>query len=73
MFLCLQVINEGNSRENRKEGDMALALANYLMQQGFTPDDITILAAYSGQMFYMRKVWLLTSLLIAITFTTGFL
>ncbi|KAF9797452.1 hypothetical protein SFRURICE_005928, partial [Spodoptera frugiperda] len=50
-----EVINEGNSRENRKEGDMALALANYLMQQGFTPDDITILAAYSGQMFYMRK------------------
>ncbi|XP_022837763.1 NFX1-type zinc finger-containing protein 1-like [Spodoptera litura] len=49
------VINEGNSRENRKEGDMALALANYLMQQGFTSDDITILAAYSGQMFYMKK------------------
>lgn len=33
-----------------------LALANYLMQQGYTAEDITILAAYSGQMFYMRKV-----------------
>ncbi|CAH0691773.1 unnamed protein product [Spodoptera exigua] len=50
-----QVSNEGNSRENRKEGDMALALANYLMNQGFSSEDITILAAYSGQKFYMKK------------------
>lgn len=35
---------------------MTLALANYLMQQGYNAEDITILAAYSGQMFYMRKV-----------------
>ncbi|KAJ8721998.1 hypothetical protein PYW08_004400 [Mythimna loreyi] len=46
---------ESNSKANHKEADMALALANYLMQQGYTSDDITILAAYSGQMFYMRK------------------
>lgn len=26
------------------------------MQQGYEPTDITILAAYSGQMFYMKKV-----------------
>ncbi|KAH9628815.1 hypothetical protein HF086_004975 [Spodoptera exigua] len=52
------VSNEGNSRENRKEGDMALALANYLMNQGFSSEDITILAAYSGQKFYMKKVFI---------------
>ncbi|KAJ8731482.1 hypothetical protein PYW07_004646 [Mythimna separata] len=46
---------DSNSKANHKEADMTLALANYLMQQGYTADDITILAAYSGQMFYMRK------------------
>nr|XP_021188213.2 NFX1-type zinc finger-containing protein 1 isoform X1 [Helicoverpa armigera] len=48
-------LHDSNSRANFKEADMTLALANYLMQQGYVADDITILAAYSGQMFYMRK------------------
>lgn len=26
------------------------------MNQGYEPQDVTILATYSGQMFYMRKV-----------------
>ncbi|KAJ0176718.1 hypothetical protein K1T71_007897 [Dendrolimus kikuchii] len=46
---------ENSSKSNQKEGNIVLAVANYLMQQGYTADDITILAAYSGQMFYMRK------------------
>ncbi|XP_052747658.1 NFX1-type zinc finger-containing protein 1-like, partial [Galleria mellonella] len=48
-------IDDSNSRTNHKEADLALGLANYLMQQDYNPEDITILAAYSGQMFYMRK------------------
>lgn len=41
---------------NNKEGDLTLSLANYIMQQGYKSDEVTILTAYSGQMFYMKKV-----------------
>ncbi|CAH0585816.1 unnamed protein product [Chrysodeixis includens] len=47
--------SDSNSRSNNTEADMTLALANYLMQQGYKPEDVTILAAYSGQMFYLKK------------------
>ncbi|KAM3965335.1 NFX1-type zinc finger-containing protein 1-like [Aphomia sociella] len=47
--------NDSLSRSNTTEADVALSLANYLMQQDYNPEDITILATYSGQMFYMRK------------------
>ncbi|XP_060803319.1 NFX1-type zinc finger-containing protein 1 [Amyelois transitella] len=50
-----QEADEGSSRTNRDEADIALGLANYLIQQDYAPTDITILAAYSGQMFYMKK------------------
>ncbi|KAI8436677.1 hypothetical protein MSG28_010165 [Choristoneura fumiferana] len=50
-----QCDDDSSSRTNTFEGDMALRLANYLMQQGYQPQDVTILAAYSGQMFYLRK------------------
>ncbi|XP_041979115.1 NFX1-type zinc finger-containing protein 1-like [Aricia agestis] len=43
------------SKSNPKEADMVLLLANYLMQQGYDAKDVTILAAYSGQMFYMKN------------------
>lgn len=57
--LYFQDTSESNSRSNNTEADMALALANYLMQQGYEPEDVTILTAYSGQMFYMKKVRIL--------------
>ncbi|CAH2096329.1 unnamed protein product [Euphydryas editha] len=50
-----EVEEDSSSRTNKKEADMTLSLANYIMQQGYEPEDVTILAAYSGQMFYMRK------------------
>ncbi|XP_059049950.1 NFX1-type zinc finger-containing protein 1-like [Achroia grisella] len=50
-----QETDDSMSRTNHKEADLALGLANYLMQQDYKPEDVTILAAYSGQMFYMRK------------------
>ncbi|XP_023934805.1 NFX1-type zinc finger-containing protein 1 [Bicyclus anynana] len=58
-----EVVDDSASKTNEQEGDLVLGLANYLMQQDYKPEDITILAAYSGQMFYMRKqrskyVWL---------------
>ncbi|CAH2096340.1 unnamed protein product [Euphydryas editha] len=54
-----EVEEESSSKTNKKEADMTLSLANYIMQQGYEPEDVTILAAYSGQMFYMRKQRLL--------------
>ncbi|XP_049873324.1 NFX1-type zinc finger-containing protein 1-like isoform X3 [Pectinophora gossypiella] len=48
-------VADSGSRSNELEADMTLKLANYLMQQGYAPGDITVLATYSGQMFYMRK------------------
>lgn len=57
MMNCFQVNpNDSNSKANHKEADLTLALANYLIQQGCHSGDVTILATYSGQMFYMRKV-----------------
>ncbi|XP_061715965.1 NFX1-type zinc finger-containing protein 1-like isoform X2 [Cydia pomonella] len=47
--------DENSTRTNTLEADFTLRLANYLMQQGYKPDDVTIVAAYSGQMFYMRR------------------
>ncbi|XP_069362838.1 NFX1-type zinc finger-containing protein 1-like [Maniola hyperantus] len=50
-----EVEGDSASKLNQNEGDMVLGLANYLMQQGYQPEDVTILAAYSGQMLYMKK------------------
>lgn len=35
-----------------------MALARYLVQQGYNPENITILTTYTGQMFLLRQVWL---------------
>ncbi|XP_063624755.1 NFX1-type zinc finger-containing protein 1-like [Cydia splendana] len=50
-----QCEDDSSSRTNTQEADLVLRLANYLMQQGYKPEEVTILAAYSGQLFYMRK------------------
>ncbi|XP_047991691.1 NFX1-type zinc finger-containing protein 1-like isoform X2 [Leguminivora glycinivorella] len=50
-----QCEDDSSSRSNPQEADLVLRLANYLMQQGYKPEEVTILAAYSGQLFYMRK------------------
>ncbi|XP_061715975.1 NFX1-type zinc finger-containing protein 1-like [Cydia pomonella] len=47
--------DDSSSRSNTQEADLVLRLANYLMQQDYAPEEVTILAVYSGQMFYMRK------------------
>ncbi|XP_013143932.1 PREDICTED: NFX1-type zinc finger-containing protein 1-like [Papilio polytes] len=48
-------VDESSSKCNEKEGDLALGLANYLVQQDYAAEDVTILTGYSGQMFYLRK------------------
>ncbi|CAF4881675.1 unnamed protein product [Pieris macdunnoughi] len=46
---------DSTSKFNSKEADVALRLANYLMQQGYDPQDITLLCCYTAQMFYMKR------------------
>ncbi|XP_046965728.1 NFX1-type zinc finger-containing protein 1-like [Vanessa cardui] len=50
-----EVVEDSSSKTNKEEADLILGFANYIMQQGYQPQDVTILAAYSGQMFYLRK------------------
>ena len=40
---------------NRKEGERAVMLALFLIQQGYSPEKITILATYQGQTSLIRK------------------
>ncbi|XP_022127667.2 NFX1-type zinc finger-containing protein 1 [Pieris rapae] len=46
---------DSTSKFNSKEADVALRLANYLMMQGYEPQDITLLCCYTAQMFYMKR------------------
>ncbi|CAG4956216.1 unnamed protein product [Colias eurytheme] len=46
---------DSTSKFNENEANIILGLANYIMQQGYEPEDVTILAAYTAQMFYMTK------------------
>ncbi|XP_050350709.1 NFX1-type zinc finger-containing protein 1-like [Nymphalis io] len=48
-------VDDSSSKMNKREADLTLGLANYIMQQGYRPEEVTILAAYAGQMFYLRK------------------
>ncbi|GBP30880.1 NFX1-type zinc finger-containing protein 1 [Eumeta japonica] len=43
------------SRSNRFEADMMLRLANYIIQQDYSSEDVTILTTYTSQMFYMKN------------------
>ncbi|KAF2904003.1 hypothetical protein ILUMI_02174 [Ignelater luminosus] len=40
-----------SSKMNNHEAQFLITLANYLVQNGYKPEDVTIIAAYSGQMF----------------------
>ena len=46
---------EGRSYTNEEEAVMALKLALFLMQLGYEPEQITVLAAYKGQTALIRK------------------
>ena len=45
----------GRSVTNEEEAARAIALVKYLLANQIAPDDITILAAYQGQVSLIRK------------------
>ncbi|KAK7114307.1 NFX1-type zinc finger-containing protein 1-like [Littorina saxatilis] len=48
--------SETSSKSNQHEAELCMRLCRYLLQQGYSPDTITILAAYSGQVFAFRNL-----------------
>ena len=49
-------IDDSKSHSNVHEAEFCGSLARYLMQQGYSASQITILTAYTGQMFTIKKV-----------------
>ncbi|PIK53271.1 putative NFX1-type zinc finger-containing protein 1-like [Apostichopus japonicus] len=47
---------ESKSRSNIHEAQFLLYLCKYLMKQGYTPNQITILTAYKGQVYTFRQI-----------------
>ena len=48
--------NDLRSHSNYFEAEYAVALCRYLMQQGYQPEQITVLTTYSGQLFQLRNL-----------------
>ncbi|CAI5506821.1 unnamed protein product, partial [Closterium sp. Naga37s-1] len=51
----LDDFNEGKSKSNDGEAAMVVGLATYLLQQGYTGGEITILTPYVGQLLKLRQ------------------
>ena len=47
---------EMSSRKNEFEANYLIALSKHLLNQGYEPSDITVLATYTGQMFLIKRV-----------------
>ncbi|CAK8681019.1 unnamed protein product [Clavelina lepadiformis] len=48
-------VKDGMSKVNQYEADFMVALCRYLIQQGYHPEQITILTAYVGQLFAFKN------------------
>uniref|UniRef100_T1IT09 RZ-type domain-containing protein n=1 Tax=Strigamia maritima TaxID=126957 RepID=T1IT09_STRMM len=49
-------VTDSTTRKNPFEAKFLVALCRYLLQQGYDTSQITILAAYAGQLFELRKL-----------------
>ena len=49
-------MEDSKSKTNRFEAEFLLALAHYLVHQGYEASKITILATYLGQMMLLQKL-----------------
>jgi AAA domain len=56
MAFCKFQDKENSSRTNEFEANFLISLCKRLLWQGYQPQQITILAAYKGQMFLIKKV-----------------
>ncbi|CAK8680919.1 unnamed protein product [Clavelina lepadiformis] len=51
-----KAVRDGMSKVNQHEADFTVTLCNYLLLQGYRPDQITILTAYVGQLLAFKKI-----------------
>nr|XP_006003202.1 PREDICTED: NFX1-type zinc finger-containing protein 1 [Latimeria chalumnae] len=51
-----QELQDGKSHQNQHEAEFVVALCQYLICQGYSPSQITILTTYTGQLFCLRKL-----------------
>ncbi|KAM4688146.1 NFX1-type zinc finger-containing protein 1-like [Discoglossus pictus] len=49
-------IKEGKSHQNAHEAAFVRSLCLYLIHQGYSPSEITILTTYSGQLYCIQKI-----------------
>ncbi|CAH1406112.1 unnamed protein product, partial [Nezara viridula] len=61
MFFVDHIIPEdeladSESHRNKHEANFILALADYILKQGYNKEDITILTLYGAQLFYLQAV-----------------
>ncbi|PIK53269.1 hypothetical protein BSL78_09843 [Apostichopus japonicus] len=49
-------VDDSKSRSNIHEAQFLLYLCKYLLKQGYTPNQITILTAYKGQVYSIRQI-----------------
>ena len=54
-FLLQDFVDEGRSRSNTHEAKFMTAFCRYLIQQGYKQSQITILAAYTGQLSKLKR------------------
>ena len=47
---------DGTSYSNRFEAEYAASLCRYLLQQGYNPQNITVLATYASQLFLLKQI-----------------
>ena len=48
-------VDENRSHSNIHEAKFIGGLCQYLLQQGYSPSEITVLTPYSGQLFHLKK------------------
>lgn len=56
--MTIFIIQESDetTKRNAYESQYMVALCNYLVNQGYNPEDITILTTYNGQIFQFSQV-----------------
>ena len=60
MCSCLLIISalqeaDSKSKSNEHEATFMAAFSRYLIQQGYKPEQITVLTTYTGQMFLIKQ------------------
>ena len=50
-----ETIAQIQSKSNPQEADMIIRFTNYLLQQKYNPDQITILSLYTGQLLTIKS------------------